>query len=273
MGCIKPISIKNPKGIGTLRVPCGSCPGCKNKRAADWAFRLQQESKRHLLSHFATLTYDDDHVKGSANGLLTLRKTDLQTFFKTLRKQTGCKTIKYYACGEYGGRTYRPHYHAIIFDASGAAISNAWTHGHVKIDKVNEATIRYVTGYVCKPSIVDKSDPNDDRERESSFMSKNLGLNYLSPQIQAYHENGSKSFVTLPGGLKQALPRYYRDKIFTEAHREEMNEKLYQQTEQKRRLDIQAAGSFENYEESRRAGIVAAMEKFNSQRYSKRNKI
>lgn len=273
MGCIKPISIKNPAGFGTLRVPCGNCPGCKNKRAADWAFRLQQESKRHASSHFATLTYDDEHVQGSPNGLLTLNKIHLQTFFKTLRKQSPGEKIKYYACGEYGGRTFRPHYHAIIFGATPSAVDNSWNHGHVRIDPVNDATIRYVTGYVTKPSVVDKSDPNDDRQRESAFMSKNMGLNYLTDEIKDYHEKGSKSFLTLPGGQKQALPRYYRDKIFTEYHREEMNEILYNKSEQKRRLDIEAAGSVQVYEENRRAGIAAAMEKYNSQRYSKRNQI
>lgn len=274
MGCIKSISIANPAGIGTIRVPCGNCPGCKNKRAADWAFRLQQESKRHATSHFSTLTYDDEHITGSSNGLLTLNKAHLQTFFKTLRKQTDCKTIKYYACGEYGGHTFRPHYHAIIFDATHDAITRAWNHGHVYNDKVNDATIRYVTGYICKPSVVDRTDPTDDREKERAFQSKGLGSNYLTGAgTLDYHESGSKSYITMPGGLRQALPRYYRDRIFTPDERAEMNEKLYSQTEHKRRLEIQAAGSVERYEENRRAGIQAAMDKYHSQLYSKRNKI
>lgn len=273
MGCIKPIAIPNTAGPGTIRVPCGNCPGCKNQRAAWWAFRLQEEAKKHHQSLFITLTYDDDHIKGSPNGLLTLNKTDLQTFFKTLRKQSGSKTIKYYACGEYGGTTFRPHYHSILFDATPLQVVRAWNNGNARCDQVTPASIRYVTGYICKPSIVDARDPNDDRQKEKAFISKGLGLNYLSDELINYHRDGANSFTTMPGGVKQPLPRYFRDRLFTPEERSEMNEKTYARMEAKRRKEIEACPRPELYEENRRAAIAAAMEKYHSQRYSKRNKI
>lgn len=271
MGCIHPITVKNPKGIGTLPAPCGACPGCRQQRAAAWAFRLQQEQKQHDKSIFVTLTYDEFHVKGSEYGLLTLDKRDLQTFFKRLRYYNPSGGIRYYACGEYGGQTRRPHYHAIIFSAYEDDVARAWQLGNTHFGEVNPRTISYVTKYLCKPRI-GKSD-DDDRQPEFALMSKGLGLNYLTDEMRAYHEKGSKSFVTLPGGLKQALPRYYRDKVFTEAQREEINEQAYKKQNEALKKAVQEAGSYTEYENRRRAAIAAAKEKFASQHYSTRKTL
>lgn len=104
-------------------IPCGQCLGCRYDRAKEWADRLMMELSYHDSAYFATLTYDDNHVPtsyygdastGEAKMALSLRKRDLQLFFKRLRKKYG-DGIRYYAVGEYGSTTYRPHYHAIIF--------------------------------------------------------------------------------------------------------------------------------------------------------------
>ncbi len=71
-----------------------------------------------------TLTYDDEHLPindyvdsdGVIHGKPTLRKRDVQLFLKRLRKNYKYDNhIKYFCCGEYGGKTFRPHYHLIIF--------------------------------------------------------------------------------------------------------------------------------------------------------------
>ena len=64
----------------------------------------------HPHNAYITLTYNDDHLP--ANG--SLQPRDLQLFWKRLRKAR-TPGIRYYACGEYGDQTARPHYHAIIF--------------------------------------------------------------------------------------------------------------------------------------------------------------
>ena len=45
----------------------------------------------------------------------TLRKRDYQLFMKRLRKAFPNDKIRFYAAGEYGPKTLRPHYHAILF--------------------------------------------------------------------------------------------------------------------------------------------------------------
>ena len=79
---------------------------------------------------FCTFTYDDDHVPrsyypdpetGEAIPSLTLCKRDFQLLMKRIRRRFPDDHIRFFACGEYGSQTFRPHYHAIVFDFSGTA--------------------------------------------------------------------------------------------------------------------------------------------------------
>lgn len=99
----------------TFEIPCGQCIGCRLETARQWAGRCDNEASMHKLNIFLTLTYNDNNLpKGN-----TLVKRDLQLFIKRLRKHHGTNNpIRYYACGEYGEHTGRPHYHAIIFGYS-----------------------------------------------------------------------------------------------------------------------------------------------------------
>lgn len=105
-------------------IRCGHCVGCRMDKARDWADRCLLELQQHNSAYFVTLTYDDAHVPMSAYGhpvtgeaqpVLTLCKRDFQLFMKRLRKRIAPQGIRYFACGEYGSKTFRPHYHAIIF--------------------------------------------------------------------------------------------------------------------------------------------------------------
>lgn len=100
-----------------IMVPCGKCIGCLRNRAQEWCQRMWHESQEHLYtggSGMITLTYTDESVPHGGDGVETLQKSHLQRFFKRLRYRTD-KPIKYYAVGEYGRRTGRPHYHIALF--------------------------------------------------------------------------------------------------------------------------------------------------------------
>lgn len=86
------------------------------------------ESTLYKNNYFITLTYDDDHVPykyvGDENGeaikINELIRRDLTLFLKKLRIDYQRKNnhigIRYYASGEYGDRTYRPHFHILLFN-------------------------------------------------------------------------------------------------------------------------------------------------------------
>ena len=118
--CITPfykkLEIVNGVTTGYVPFPCGKCPPCLRRRVSGWSFRLVKQGEQACSALFVTLTYDDEKVPKTASGLMTLQKSDLQKFFKRLRKKTHEK-ISYYAVGEYGDKTQRPHYHIILFNA------------------------------------------------------------------------------------------------------------------------------------------------------------
>lgn len=96
-----------------LSVPCGSCVGCRLERARQWAMRCMDEASLYDDNSFITLTFRPDVLLKRGNNLL---KSDFQLFMKRLRKFTGGKLIRYFHCGEYGSKFFRPHYHALLFN-------------------------------------------------------------------------------------------------------------------------------------------------------------
>lgn len=167
---------------------------------------------------FLTLTYSDENL---IHGELwpTLHKRHLQLFLKRLRKKHGKlsdKKLIYYACGEYGERTYRPHYHMILFNLYppllfDAVLSEIWKLGNVRVDPCNIKTIQYTSKYVMKS---DKKPTGV--EPEFAIMSKGIGKNWLTDQVKKYYKENQLPYVVLPDGKKQTMPRYFKEQIFTE---------------------------------------------------------
>lgn len=190
------------------------------RRIQSWAFRLKKEEERSISSFFITLTYDNKHIPITENKFMTLEKTDLQKFFKRLRKRSKDK-IKYFACGEYGGKTHRPHYHAIIFNARWEDIEMAWSLegeqiGMVYYGSVERASIGYVLKYMVKNSN-EKKHARDDRKPQFQVMSKGIGSNYLTKSMIRWHKDDMyQRYCTKEGKYNTPLSRYYKDKIYTD---------------------------------------------------------
>jgi hypothetical protein len=226
MRCITPITIKNDKPrIGAFRyhkVPCGKCPNCRKSKSNTWQFRLMQEYIRATTMHFVTLTYNDENVPYGETEQ-TLHKKDLQNFIKRLRKSLNTK-IKYYAVGEYGTKTERPHYHAIIYnipEKETDKIAKAWGLGNTDTKKANGAMVRYCTQYLIKRI------PKEETGRlpEFALMSKRLGDNWLSPHKIKHYKEKLVPHITETGGNILPMPRYYRDKIYNETEKRIVQEK------------------------------------------------
>lgn len=172
--CLTPITITNKRTDEKISVPCGKCPKCLARRISGWSFRLMQEDRISISSHFITLTYAPETVPITKNGFMSLSKRHLQLFFKRLRKNNDAK-LKYYAAGEYGTIGMRPHYHVLLFNSSPDTILGAWGQGSIDIGSVSAASVGYTLKYMCKPNRIPLH-RNDDRVPEFSLMSKGWGL-------------------------------------------------------------------------------------------------
>lgn len=222
-----PFSVRDKVNGTTVPVPCGKCPNCITRRISSWSFRLLQEEKICSEAHFLTLTYDTAHIPITPRGNFTLDKRDLQLFFKCLRKRTASngveqqKSIKYYAVGEYGTETERPHYHIVLFNASPREIELSWKKGIIDYGKVEPASINYVVGYFQSNGIIPKHS-NDDRSKQFALMSKGMGLAYLeNDNTVLWHlqDVANRAYCNLQGGKKVSMPRYYKEKLYFKEQR------------------------------------------------------
>jgi len=218
--CDDPLYILPKAGTKSVPVPCGKCPSCKMRRVNEWVFRLMEEERHSVAAHFITLTYDTNHVPISDNGFMTLRKSDFQDYMKRLRKLCFAK-LKYYAVGEYGTKNKRPHFHAIVFNVvDSQSFVDAWTLdgvqiGDVHIGHVTTDSIAYTMKYIDK-YVPPKRFSRDDRVRQFALMSKGLGKSYVDRGKKYHRKNPTQMYVTKLSGHKVPMPRYYRNKFFSE---------------------------------------------------------
>lgn len=256
-----PITLKeaiidnNNDEVWEIFVPCGKCARCLERRKAEWGFRMEVEMEESLTAYFVTLTYDPRTVPYTKYGNMTLTphkdvthkakkgknkgksvvSDHLKEFMKRLRRheersgvtvekwRTGLSAedkIKYYACGEYGEQRGRPHMHLIIYNASEINIVKSWTLGDVHVVKANARTIGYVMKYLDKrlgKEKVWKVTPEFNR------MSEGIGASYIAKNKRWHKENLEIVYVTNKNGVKIPMPRYYRNRLFSDS------EKLSQQ--------------------------------------------
>lgn len=204
----------NPIIRDYIDIPCGKCVGCLLDRSRDWASRCMLEAQYHDHNCFITLTYNDDHLPDkrdmiddltgeiSESPFRSLQKRDFQLFMKRLRKDLEPIKIRYFACGEYGSKTYRPHYHAIIFGYDfpdrkllkenfrgekyyiSDQLSRAWSDssnnplGNVLVTDISYDTCAYVARYCLKKQNNDLSLFYDiyNLDKEFTLMSRKPGI-------------------------------------------------------------------------------------------------
>jgi len=179
------------------------------------------ESKMHQSSLFVTLTYDQEHLPEGA----TLVPRHLVLYLKRLRKAVEPLKFRYYAAGEYGDQTWRPHYHVLIFGLpSLPAVARTWTLGHVHIGTVTKQSVSYVAKYQLK-NMRNSTDPRlMGRYPEFARMSRRPGIggdaveeiaNVLTTESGCDHlvDSGDVPLCIRVAGNHLPLDRYLRRKI------------------------------------------------------------
>lgn len=164
------VSYSGGKGA-LVRVSCGRCIGCRLENSRQWACRIMAEFQTTIADGksciFLTLTYRNEELVygGQLHGILVPRHLEL--FWKRLRKYFSGESIRYYACGEYGDKSNRPHYHACVFGIdfsdkrfftsqngnnlyTSVTLDRLWTHGHCIIGNVDFESAAYVARYCLK---------------------------------------------------------------------------------------------------------------------------
>lgn len=188
---------------------CGQCVSCRITKRMAWTLRILLESKLYADSSFVTLTYDDEHYPSDGN----LSKDDLQRFIKRLRRRLGDHKIRYYACGEYGEKSGRAHYHLIVFGMSSVLsdqiVKDAWTQGFSSVAPISRERAAYVAKHNSK--FMTKEEIGD-RVPEFSLMSRRPGIgNGMVPNIVKAMKQGNVNFMDDDGFMvREKLPTVMR---------------------------------------------------------------
>jgi len=218
------------KGYGDrkIEIPCTRCIGCKLEKSRQWAIRIQHEAQMHEENTYLTLTYNDENLPEQE----TLVPVHLQLFHKRLhnkllrKRQRG---IRYFACGEYGEETNRPHYHSIVFDYDfrdkqfykfnkqghplfiSAALDEIWGLGLCTIGAVTFESAAYVARYTTKKITGEPAEQHyKGRHPEFGRMSRRPGIG--TSWFQEYGKDTYDRDTVVIRNKEMRPPKYYDKK-------------------------------------------------------------
>jgi len=205
-------------------------------RSRQWAARIQHEASLHEENSFLTLTYSDQYLPDD----YSICVRELQLFLKRLRKSIEPRKVRFYACGEYGEKNLRPHYHLILFGYQfpdlnvwrrsptgfylyrSPALEKLWPYGNAEIGQVTAASGGYVARYVIKKIGGDPAGEHYTRlhpltgeivqvKPEFATMSTQPGIGHN--WFQKFEKDAFPSDFLVHDGNKIPVPRYYSRKL------------------------------------------------------------
>ena len=243
--CLYPTYVKNPKykpnkknkgkppvckdrRLYYIPVKCGCCIECRKEKQREWRVRLEEELRMNF-GYFTTLTISPKGIK-EIESITDLKWEEnpneiatkaLRLFLERVRKDTG-KSIKHWCVTELGEDKDRIHLHGIFFGQKSAElVRKHWKYGFVFIGGYcNSRSVNYMTKYMLK---VDIKHPEF---KQIVLASKGIGAGYMDRLDYLWQKQNYKKInvatYTFRNGTKMAMPKYYKNKIFTEKEREVM---------------------------------------------------
>lgn len=209
-----------------IKVGCRKCHECRKQQCNEIVSRLQLELNKHKdFAFFVTLTYSDDFLPLNSDDCNTfipsLRKSDLQKFFKRLRinlsrDNVDITNFKYYAIGEYGFKNTnncRPHYHCIIYTDQLPVnifhdyVATAWELGNIDVKICETNMLRYCANAHTSNS---KFFPRHELA-DIPFCIFSKGLGVPNDDDFSYIRVHKNVYVD---GCNYPLPKYVKNKVF-----------------------------------------------------------
>lgn len=243
--CLYPVFVKNPKykpnkknkgrppvckdkRLLYIPIKCGCCIECRKEKQREWRVRLEEELRSNY-GYFITLTISPEGIKDleEKTGLNwkenpnEIASKGLRLFLERVRKDTG-KSMRHWCVTELGEDKDRIHLHGIFFgQRSAELIKKHWKYGFIFIGQYcNSRSVNYMTKYMLK---VDIKHPEF---KQIVLASAGIGAGYMDRPDYLWQKQNYKNInvatYTFRNGTKMAMPKYYKNKIFTEKEREKM---------------------------------------------------
>ena len=238
-----------------IELPCGQCIGCRLEYSRQWAVRCVLEAMQYEHNYFITLTYSPEEIPkkydnvnidfdtGEFVGYFTsnpLVPEHVTKFMKDLRRyfeyHYDWHNIRFYAVGEYGEQSMRPHYHLILFncpipDLELLGVSNGqtfwksdilqeqiWKKGIVSIGTCTFESCAYVARYMLKKQKGLNSDYYSNLGLSPPFSrcSRMPGIarEYYDKERDKIYSTDSLVITNGKGIAKKVKPPSYYDKLY-----------------------------------------------------------
>lgn len=208
---------------------CGQCPYCKRLKMIEWTARASHEDQTQKNKNiFFCLTYAPKKAHYTAKKKMvggdvgaSLRRSDYSSFVKRLRTYIDRKIekgrkIRLIACGEYGTKKWRPHYHLIVWgidrtEIDQKTLEELWGFGHIELEKESAGVygMQYVIGYIRK-KISSKWENRiiyEDNGRERPFMATSQGIG--RQWADENKDDWTRRLKVTIKGQEISVPRYY----------------------------------------------------------------
>jgi hypothetical protein len=188
-----------------------------------------EDVKDYIGAKFVTLTFNEESLNDLRNVVNKDRKLEgydldnevvvlaVKRFRERWRKKTK-KSPRHWLVSELGDKNGRIHMHGIVY-GSKEMIEEKWGYGFVDVkEHVNDVSISYITKYITKVDVKHKG------YRPKICTSPGIGAGYIerSKGKHTYVKGNTRTDYRLRNGVKVALPRYWKEKLWTEDEREEM---------------------------------------------------
>lgn len=268
------------KQYPTFQLPCGKCIQCRLDYSRSWAIRCVHESKMYENNSFVTLTYSDEHLKSPK-----LQYSDFQKFTKRLRDNIYQNFLKAYGkhnwsllsksekkqvydpykislfvTGEYGDKTKRPHWHALIFNwqptdikykysnhnndkiYSSQILTDLWSNGTAELGSVTFQSAAYCARYAAKKLVHGQDQDHDYHPISKKSSHQAIGKKWLEKYWPDVFNYGK---IILPNGQTAPIPRYYEK--WLQKNKPEEWEKYITKTKAEKLLAVEErAAAFQN---------------------------
>lgn len=214
------------KEFAKFKLPCGKCIECRLDYARQWAIRCVHEADMYENNAFVTLTYSDEHLKDPK-----LDYSDFQKFMKKIRKLQD-EPIGVFVTGEYGEKTKRKHWHAILFnyrpkDAAykytnargdrvydSESLTRIWGHGITEFGSVTFESAGYCARYAAKKLVHGRDGDHEFNPVSKKSNKHAIGKKWLERNYKDVFNHGR---LILEDGTTSSIPRYY-EKWFRDNH-------------------------------------------------------
>lgn len=198
------------------------------------------EAQLHTENCFLTLTFANEHLPID----YSVDVRDTQLFLKRLRDHIKPTRVRFFACGEYGDKDQRPHYHLILFNHAflsdrkllkttrngdklytSATLEKLWPFGQSSIGNVTFNSAAYVARYAMKKITGDRAEAHYLREHplhhfivrtkpEFLVMSRRPGIG--ADWITKYRSDVYPSDEVIVNGHPSKPPRFYDQQLTEE---------------------------------------------------------